>query len=233
MPIATRCPQCKAKLKGPDNLVGHTLKCPRCGTHVAITAALLVPAAARQPPKPPPAAAKPATNATKSVRCDDAEIIYDDLEIIDDDVPMQAQPPPRPVPDRPVKPKPAPRVGPKEALPVKAPGPPAVIPNLSLDKTDESSLPVFPDMNSHADHIKLRGEEDEEIPLIEVKVEEVVFDEFELVDERLHPEIPELPEIIEEEILEVLPVEADDDELDELEVVEDVTPKSPKRRRRR
>lgn len=40
MPIAMPCPQCKAKLKGPDQLVGHTLKCPGCGTPVTITAAV-------------------------------------------------------------------------------------------------------------------------------------------------------------------------------------------------
>src|SRR5579862_8349544 len=105
MPIATLCPKCKAKLKGPDALVGHTLKCPGCGTPVTITAAALVPLppagqiAAKPSPgtvKPPPVQPKKAppqspsppqkepdkktTNPGKSSIYDDLEIIYDDLD---------------------------------------------------------------------------------------------------------------------------------------------------------
>jgi hypothetical protein len=212
MPIATHCPKCNAKLKGPDNLVGHTLKCPGCKTPVAITAASLAPGAGPRPPNPP--AVKPVTNPAMSGASDDFEIVYDDLEILDDDAPVQ--PPPRPAPVRSSKPKPAPPPAPKRA-PVKAPVKPPEPP------------PVFPNMDLDADDIKLQDDADEEIPLVEE--EEVVFDEFELVQEHQHPEIPELPEVIEEEILDVLPVAEDD--VDELEVVDDAATKPPKRRRSR
>jgi hypothetical protein len=53
------CPKCKAKLKGPDGLVGRTVKCPGCGTPVTITADALVPPPAASAPAAPPAAPKP------------------------------------------------------------------------------------------------------------------------------------------------------------------------------
>jgi hypothetical protein len=156
MPIATRCPKCKAKLKGPDNLVGHTLKCPGCGTPVAITAEFLVPpatprqAAAGVKPQPAPAGSKSVpptpknepprktTNPSKASIYDDLEIIYDDLEIIAEETaqtpPMQTEEAPRLPPPESAKPKPAPK--PPEKKPAAVPAKPGSIPNLNL-KADE------------------------------------------------------------------------------------------------
>ena len=53
MPIVISCPSCKAKLKAPDNAVGKAVKCPGCGTAIAVRA----PAGA-ETPAPAPAAAK-------------------------------------------------------------------------------------------------------------------------------------------------------------------------------
>jgi S1-C subfamily serine protease len=38
MPIVISCPSCKAKLKAPDNAVGKAVKCPGCGTAIAVRA---------------------------------------------------------------------------------------------------------------------------------------------------------------------------------------------------
>lgn len=85
MPVATRCPRCKAKLKGPDALIGHTLKCPGCGTHVQITAESRVP-----PASPAPGAlitkipAQAEASPSKAPRYDDLEIVDDDAETYDE-----------------------------------------------------------------------------------------------------------------------------------------------------
>jgi hypothetical protein len=93
MPVSTRCPKCKARLKGPDNLVGHTLKCPGCGTAVPITADFLVPALApaqaTMKPQAGPSAMKAgppkvSTNPNKASMYDDLEIVDDDLGSIDE-----------------------------------------------------------------------------------------------------------------------------------------------------
>ena len=63
MPIALPCPKCKAKLKGPDQLVGHTLKCPGCGTMVTIPASAIV-----SPPPPTPQSRQPHQDREQS-RC--------------------------------------------------------------------------------------------------------------------------------------------------------------------
>ncbi len=36
MPIHLTCPSCSAKLQAPDNLAGRKMKCPKCGTAVAV-----------------------------------------------------------------------------------------------------------------------------------------------------------------------------------------------------
>jgi hypothetical protein len=168
MPIATRCPHCKAKLKGPDKLVGHTLKCPGCGAPVLITADFLVPTAApRNPaivnnlPAPGPAvtpkpSGKPTTNAAKSP-------IYDDLEVIEDETADAAsakteeaapvRPPQKPQPPS----KPAPQAAapnPPTKKPVTAPAPAkneAAAPKRELAKTapaqqTQEPKPLLPNM---------------------------------------------------------------------------------------
>jgi membrane-associated protease RseP (regulator of RpoE activity) len=53
MPLVITCPSCKAKLKAPDNAVGKAVKCPGCGTAIAVRAPAEVPntnpSSARQP----------------------------------------------------------------------------------------------------------------------------------------------------------------------------------------
>jgi hypothetical protein len=43
MPLVIACPSCKAKLKAPDNAVGKAVKCPSCGTAIAVKAPAGVP----------------------------------------------------------------------------------------------------------------------------------------------------------------------------------------------
>jgi len=141
MPIATFCPKCKAKLKGPDALIGHTLNCPGCGTPVTITAAALVPGTApgqvtakpqaptsgtpapQAPKLPPPMQPKkappqpptpPKKEPDKKTTKPSKSSIYDDLEIIDEDT---AETPP-------AKTQEAPRLPPPQsAKPAKPPVP--------------------------------------------------------------------------------------------------------------
>jgi membrane-associated protease RseP (regulator of RpoE activity) len=53
MPLVIACPSCKAKLKAPDNAVGKAVKCPSCGTAIAVRAPAgapdTAPTASRQP----------------------------------------------------------------------------------------------------------------------------------------------------------------------------------------
>jgi DNA-directed RNA polymerase subunit RPC12/RpoP len=59
MPVIVVCPACKARLKAPDNLIGKTVKCPRCSKAVLVkAAAAAVPAPVYAPPQKP--AVKPA-----------------------------------------------------------------------------------------------------------------------------------------------------------------------------
>jgi uncharacterized Tic20 family protein len=53
MPIAVACPVCKAKLKGPEALIGKTVKCPGCGTPVLIQAPAAPAGVAKAPSKKP------------------------------------------------------------------------------------------------------------------------------------------------------------------------------------
>lgn len=36
MPLAIVCPSCKCKLRGPDNLAGRQIKCPKCGVTIVV-----------------------------------------------------------------------------------------------------------------------------------------------------------------------------------------------------
>jgi hypothetical protein len=91
MAIAYFCPNCKAKLKGPDQLVGRTLKCPGCSAPVTIPASAIVAA----PPAAPPPAAPPALGAglptpPQPIKPDAGFIPRMQL---DDDPPVPSQPP--------------------------------------------------------------------------------------------------------------------------------------------
>ncbi len=69
MPFVVVCPNCKARLKAPEALVGKVVKCPGCGQQVKVPAPPPAPAPAPvipsleipDKPKPPP----PAQVATK------------------------------------------------------------------------------------------------------------------------------------------------------------------------
>src|SRR4051812_12661034 len=62
MPTKIRCPQCNTALNVPDNLLGKTLRCPRCQSHVKTEAPPeelecevieeVEPAVAPEPPQP-------------------------------------------------------------------------------------------------------------------------------------------------------------------------------------
>lgn len=66
------CPSCESKLRGPDNVSGHKVKCPKCGamvvlrTHVTPNPPTQQPQPA-EPEGPPPLPAKPATVAKAAV----------------------------------------------------------------------------------------------------------------------------------------------------------------------
>lgn len=72
MPITVRCPDCSAKLNAPDDAVGKTIRCPRCGS----TTTVPVPADAPPPPAeilddPPPPPRKPARPTRPAADDDD------------------------------------------------------------------------------------------------------------------------------------------------------------------
>jgi hypothetical protein len=119
MSIAMPCPRCKAKLKGPDQLVGRTVKCPGCGTPVTVTADAIVPPVSA--PKPPEskerAAPKPAPAATSKKADGGASTnteIPDDVGFKDD--PAPAPPSPSKKPEPPKKPAPPPAKEPSGGL---------------------------------------------------------------------------------------------------------------------
>jgi DNA-directed RNA polymerase subunit RPC12/RpoP len=51
MPVAVVCSNCSGKLKVPDNLVGRSVKCPRCSTAIKVPGKATAPPA-RQEPEP-------------------------------------------------------------------------------------------------------------------------------------------------------------------------------------
>src|SRR5262245_18617251 len=69
MPASIPCPSCKVSLKTPDNLLGKTIRCPKCSRPVklAVGNGLVGPAqtspAAPKPPAPPAAVKKPVASA--------------------------------------------------------------------------------------------------------------------------------------------------------------------------
>jgi membrane-associated protease RseP (regulator of RpoE activity) len=76
MPLVISCPSCKAKLKAPDNAIGKAVKCPGCGSAIAVKAPAgapnTVPAAPRQAAAPkPPAPRQPQPE-------DDYEVVEED-----------------------------------------------------------------------------------------------------------------------------------------------------------
>src|SRR5262245_48270094 len=55
MPTIIDCPSCRRQLRVPDNLAGHLVKCPTCGTtFTAPDPAAAAPAPAPRPPEPAP-----------------------------------------------------------------------------------------------------------------------------------------------------------------------------------
>jgi membrane-associated protease RseP (regulator of RpoE activity) len=76
MPLVIGCPSCKAKLKAPDNAVGKAVKCPSCGTAIAVKAPAGVPgsssAASRQP------AGSKAPTPRRPEPNDDYEVVEED-----------------------------------------------------------------------------------------------------------------------------------------------------------
>ena len=244
MAIALPCPKCKAKLKGPDQLVGRTLKCPGCGTPVLITANAIVPAPpSEQKAPPPPPAAKPKPAAPPSLF--DAT---DDVGFKDD--PQPAAPPPKPQPTRSAAPKqqkaepeddepftdfevmdedepkpspkkkPAPPMAKKPAPPKKTvPAPPqpsnGAFPNMELD--DEPTAEVA----AH-DEVPEAAVDEEEVPEAAVEEDEGVVAAIEEEEEIWVDPVEdeggedELAVVAEEdEVLDA--VAADEDDLDEVE----------------
>src|SRR5262245_44669495 len=60
MPISFACVKCQAKLKLADNLVGKSIKCPRCAVIIKVPANGAAPAAAAAAPAKAPAKTAPA-----------------------------------------------------------------------------------------------------------------------------------------------------------------------------
>lgn len=65
MTIRLSCPHCNSTLKGPDDLAGQTLKCPKCGKPVEVPAS---PAPVTPPPSPAPPPA-PESRESERVPC--------------------------------------------------------------------------------------------------------------------------------------------------------------------
>src|SRR5205807_711180 len=63
MPVRVSCPSCSVTLNVKDELVGKTVKCPKCGTPFPITAAA--------PPEPPAAPPPPPAPAPRAAQDDD------------------------------------------------------------------------------------------------------------------------------------------------------------------
>jgi hypothetical protein len=114
-----------------------------------------------------------------------------------------------------------------------APAGPAKAPVAGVERG--ADVPLMDDgeikLQDVADDIKLQGDSEEEIPLIEVKDEEEVVDDFEVIDEKQEEGV-EVLEVAsaEDEILELEAIEeaeipelalAQDDEVDDLEEVDD------------
>ncbi len=80
MPLVISCPSCKAKLKAPDNAIGKAVKCPGCGSAIAVKA----PAGA---PNTVPAAPRQAAAAKAPPRRPAPE---DDYEVVEEEEEVQA-----------------------------------------------------------------------------------------------------------------------------------------------
>jgi predicted Zn finger-like uncharacterized protein len=57
MPLVIACPSCKAKLKAPDNAIGKAVKCPSCGTAIAVRDPGVIPDTVPHNPRQPAAKA--------------------------------------------------------------------------------------------------------------------------------------------------------------------------------
>lgn len=60
MSILVKCSACQAKLSAPDSVAGNKVKCPKCGSHVAVPACAAEAVALEAAKKPDTAAASKA-----------------------------------------------------------------------------------------------------------------------------------------------------------------------------